>query len=563
MPRLGTDGRSTPPAGSPLLDGLDPESRVLLACCRVQPEPRQLAAVKDRVEQGLDWSRLLAEADRHRVTPSLYRGLRAAVPNAVPPAVMDQLEASCHACARHGLLLAGELIELIELLAQHDIPVLPYKGPALAAALYGDVARRQFDDLDVLVRREHLRPAAVLLAERGFEPVGWGLEDPGLGKRGHNLELRRGEVKLELHWRISFFSPLDTEGLWRRSQTMLLLGREVRCFDDRDLLMILSVHGGKHLWQRLQWVTDVAELCRRHAQDWDWSAVLLEARRLGGERMVALGLRLASHLLDAELPPSLADRLRARSSLDALEQRACRSLFAPEAAGPFDHYRFYFGMRERLRDRLRYGVHLARGKLAPTERDRRWLPLPRALSFLHYATRPLRLLVDHGGAVLPAARARRLLRRALALSPREALLVARVAALVVVLPALQKLLSLPRLVRWLDSDRQLPRPGAEAEMARAIRLTQGLLGIDVGVFRPNCMKQSLVLFRQLRRLGLPVSIHFGAQLTDGKLSGHSWLELDGRPLAEKADPYDFFSVVYSYPDGSYPDGSYPEGGQRS
>ena len=44
-----------------------------------------------------------------------------------------------------------------------------------------------------------------------------------------------------------------------------------------------------------------------------------------------------------------------------------------------------------------------RAALAPSARDRGTLPRPAALSFLPYATRPFRLLREHGSQVLAAA----------------------------------------------------------------------------------------------------------------------------------------------------------------
>jgi hypothetical protein len=57
---------------------------------------------------------------------------------------------------------------------------------------------------------------------------------------------------------------------------------------------------------------------------------------------------------------------------------------------------FYLRMRERVRDRIRYGLYYAqqylRIALTPSANDQALLSLPASLSFLYYLLRPIRLL---------------------------------------------------------------------------------------------------------------------------------------------------------------------------
>jgi len=55
----------------------------------------------------------------------------------------------------HNFFLTKELLELLTLFEAHCIPASPYKGPALAIMAYGNLALRQFSDLNILV---HKRP---------------------------------------------------------------------------------------------------------------------------------------------------------------------------------------------------------------------------------------------------------------------------------------------------------------------------------------------------------------------------------------------------------------------
>ncbi len=120
------------------------------------------------------------------------------------------------------------------------------------------------------------------------------------------------------------------------------------------------------------------------------------------------------------------------------------------------------------------------------------------------------------------------------------------AALVMVLPLAQRLLSLPSLLKLLDRRPVRWRIG-NYEPERLVRLTQGLLKQNVGMFRPNCLKQSLILFYFLRSSGWRVTILFGVSKDGGRLASHCWLEFKGAPIGETDDPRTAFEAIYVYP----------------
>ena len=70
--------------------------------------------------------------------------------------------------AIHALYLTAELLRILRLLDAHAIRAVPLKGPALAQSLYGDLALREFCDLDVLVQETDLRKARGLLEAQGY-----------------------------------------------------------------------------------------------------------------------------------------------------------------------------------------------------------------------------------------------------------------------------------------------------------------------------------------------------------------------------------------------------------
>ncbi|MCB0226148.1 MAG: nucleotidyltransferase family protein, partial [Anaerolineae bacterium] len=107
-------------------------------------------------------------AERHGLVPLLYRHLEAIDPTASPKPIFARLWSQSQATAGRNLMLTQELLRLLDLLAANDIPAIPYKGPALAALVYGDISLRPFNDLDILVPQRAARRAKALLEANGY-----------------------------------------------------------------------------------------------------------------------------------------------------------------------------------------------------------------------------------------------------------------------------------------------------------------------------------------------------------------------------------------------------------
>ena len=148
-------------------------------------------------------------------------------------------------------------------------------------------------------------------------------------------------------------------------------------------------------------------------------------------------------------------------------------------------------------------------------------------------------------AMLPARAAR------LALAePGSALLAARMGAWVVALSLLVRLMPLPRVLSFVAPRRARPKSRAsqreEVTEARLARLLDALLAADFWVFTPTCWKRAPVLHRYLALRGIETRIVFGVRREgDDALSGHAWLEREGRPLLESEAPD--YRVTYSFP----------------
>jgi hypothetical protein len=344
--------------------------RLLLASARTPNAPSS-ECIDALLPAGADWPSFIDLARVHGVLPLVYRTLVNAQGNAVPDAVMDELRCLYQLNAASNHALTQSLFELLELLGAASVPCVPFKGPSLAVTGYEDLALRSFSDLDVFVRREHVATALEQLLAHGFTSVN---AEPGrlsghpLRTEHHVSLLAPNALDIELHWAIAPKFFLETDGAddwWLRIRDVKILGRAVPCFSFDDQLLLLSIHGSKHLWARLAWVCDVAELLRRAPDEIAWDDLLARARRLGAERMLFLALELARSLLQAPVPHVLGKAIDADRNIVALARTVRRVMFdvaglKPNALAPG----FYYRLQATPGRRLRFLLYLVRGKLA-------------------------------------------------------------------------------------------------------------------------------------------------------------------------------------------------------
>src|SRR5215813_8155900 len=127
------------------------EVRLLLGCARRSIDGEQAEQIRSLLRQGVDWVHLLRLAISNGLLSFLYNGLRSAGPDLVPRATVEQLGKQFEINLKRSLYLAEELTALIRLFDRHAVDAVPFKGPALAAYVYGGLSLRQFSDLDILV----------------------------------------------------------------------------------------------------------------------------------------------------------------------------------------------------------------------------------------------------------------------------------------------------------------------------------------------------------------------------------------------------------------------------
>lgn len=323
---------------------------------------------------GVAWSRLLLLAEEHGVVGQLAACLKECHAPSVPSEIKQELLERQRAQNFLTLRLTAELFRLLELFRAQRISALVIKGPVLAARAYADPGMRSYGDLDLLARQSDIRRVTELMIASGYRAA-VGLDAVDAGKiPGQYLFFRPdSELLVEFHndFTLRYFPrPLPIEDFFAHQTRVLLDAHEVPGLCVEDELVLICVHGAKHLWEKLSWIADVAALISRQTTI-DWERASSSARRVGAEHLLHTGLRLAVDVLHAELPKEIAACVNDDAVAAKLTERVLHWLPSAGYAPPglFERAMFRLGMRGNF---LAAPAYLLKLSFSPTEDD--WQP---------------------------------------------------------------------------------------------------------------------------------------------------------------------------------------------
>ncbi len=367
----------------------------LCACAGVELSSERIDCVKNWNEYKLNWDKLLQLGEHHGVLALVARNLIAHAPG-LPSQIDQSLRSAFDENVRRNLWFASELVRITGQFERKQVPAIPYKGPVLAESAYGDVALRNFGDLDFLISPADFERAKLALAEMGYRPskqMSAAVERFWL-RNGYEraFDSAAGKYLVELQWRpLPCFYAVDlrVEELLARSGRTSLGGHDMASLSAEDSLLVLCLHAAKHLWMRLIWICDIAETMRTQAVD--WPLFCARASELGALRMVGVSFWLVQWLLSFDLPRPAQEIVDGDSSVrDLGEQFAAR--LARSATYDFEsteYFRWILKLRDRRRDRVRY---LWRLMWTPGEGDLATVRLPEVLFPLYRGVRAVRLI---------------------------------------------------------------------------------------------------------------------------------------------------------------------------
>lgn len=359
------------------------------------------------LDSKINWDLLIPLAIEHSVLPLLYHSLQSSAANRVPEPVMVKLQNYYHMNALHNLARTRELLKLLDELERHGIAAVPYKGPVLATAAYGEINLRQFKDLDLLVQLQDFWQAKAVLSTQGYRFVFSKITERYSFKQDLQVCLKRsGKGSIDLHWGIPPRRVLRTSRfnlLWQNLSTIEVLGRSIKVFSAEVMLVVQCINVAKDP-QTLSFkqICDVAQIVQAHPK-LNWSVCLDVSAQLRTQRLFLLGLSFAHQLMQVPLPKLILERMAQvlpdQPSLDEI----CSQIFQEESGSNTElqdvrsNYARYLSHLDRRSDAvfvtIHYWLRVLEQILLPNEMDRELLPLPSWLFFVYYLYHPMRVLL--------------------------------------------------------------------------------------------------------------------------------------------------------------------------
>ncbi|QQS41998.1 MAG: nucleotidyltransferase family protein [Acidobacteriota bacterium] len=386
------------------------EKSLVLCCSQTELQNEDRSKIGEILGETLDWRLVKRVAGRNGLLPLVAHTLTQDFSSALPAEEADFLSRYLTVHTAANLRLTYRMIEVVEAFESEGIDVLPFKGPSLAVQLYGNLAFRDFIDLDMLVKPKDFERSVEILLAMGYTLIADQVE----GKNGHlkvrgrkdvSLVSPEGDYRVELHWKLSgshFALPYEIEELWQRMGKIEIGGRAIRALGWNDLMVYLCLHGSRHQWEKFAWVTDVNELIRHFDKvGIDWESVRKQAVEARCERILDLGFFLADYFYGTALNSNDSLDARTREVFTRIATEVETTDFGEnfESTELADWYVYHLSLKENVSDRLKLHLHyLARYVrliTRPGDLDKATFRLPSFLYPLYYLLRPVRLLLSY------------------------------------------------------------------------------------------------------------------------------------------------------------------------
>jgi hypothetical protein len=334
--------------------------------------------------------------------PLFYASTNRILRQAAPKERLERLQIWHKQNSIQNLKMTSELLRLLRILDEQGIQAIPFKGPALAQQLYGDILIRMFSDLDLFIHERDVLEAKEILLKEGYIPeiqISPIQEKAYLDSESEYIFIHKSNgTRIDLHWRL--ISPcysigFDHKELWSRIRTSTLEGQIILSLPPEELLIALSIHGVRHyaIGGGLKQICDISRLIEQN-KGIDWNIITWYTNRFRIERILLLNLKLAMDIQGIDLPPEILKKIDADQNVKYIALKVSKNFFEPMPtySSLRDQLFFWFYAREYILDGFR-GIMLISFK--PNATTRSFLALPDLLRPLYYLIHPIRLILQH------------------------------------------------------------------------------------------------------------------------------------------------------------------------
>jgi hypothetical protein len=270
--------------------------------------------------------------------------------------------------------------------------------------IYGDITMRQYGDLDILVDARDIAKAGALLGAHGYDPefsikI---LENKTCLNATNDLGFYNTNYGtfIELHWKLfreKIGKHLGFEKISAHQQTLKINGRSIPTLSPEMLLVYLALHGSKHAWERVEWISDIDRLVRAKT-DLDWDEMIGIAQDMDTLTTLYLGLRLSYELFHTPLPNTIIPLLQTQHICRLVEKTyTMLNTTLVDNQGYARYSAIHLYQMDLLGSKRKKIRHLLATYFGISRNDCQAFPLPSSLKFLYIFIKPFRVTMKYFG----------------------------------------------------------------------------------------------------------------------------------------------------------------------
>lgn len=299
------------------------ELTFLITCCQPDKSKDDIDLIHSYLDtQDLEIKTMIKLANQHGILPIVYKALKKISENNAIfgthyDTILETLKSTYTQIVQKNMLMSAELIRIMKVFEENDIKALAFKGPTLSKIAYDDITIRQFSDLDILIPTKDLHHAASLLTQNNYTIHGSidFLNDPIWIKGTKDMTLfhERKNVVIEMHWKLfhsTFTNYTEKVNIWDKTEKIKINNINIPTLNTNMLLTYLCIHGSRHLWERIEWITDIDRVINH--REIEWNEVLKLADNFQSKTMLLLGLSLSHILLGTILPTEIQNKTQTK-----------------------------------------------------------------------------------------------------------------------------------------------------------------------------------------------------------------------------------------------------------
>jgi hypothetical protein len=281
----------------------------------------------------------------------------------------------------------------MKLLEENDIKAIAFKGPTLAQLAYGDITLRQYVDLDILIKKEDINKVIKINLDNNYLCI-----NSKWIRKAKNLEYikditfvnTKKSVNLEIHIKPFSFSLLNNFDIFKDNQDISINNYNFKNFNVNYLIVYLSIHGSRHIWERIEWIIDINKLLINQSDKIDFNEVYNIAKKLDSQISVNLAFYLCIHLFNNK------DLLTKIDTIDNLivEDLAKRVLINYKSKSKMSNYKIFLFHNKLFKRKASKVYHIFQN-FRINYRDLDFITLPDNLHIIYYLLKPIRIIKEY------------------------------------------------------------------------------------------------------------------------------------------------------------------------